>query len=106
MKLINTAFRENEEISWQDLENLLKEGIYEEEFLVLSDSKHPDYVQIAEINGDFVVKVRLYMEDNKNFQHFKKHFDAAEDSIDIFKALYHDEALSYDDWEDISDQFN
>lgn len=45
------------------------------------------------------------MQDNENFHHFRAFFDAAEDSTSIFKVFYHDEALDYDDWEDVTDEF-
>lgn len=106
MKIITTAYRENETISWQDLEHFLQENVYEEDFLVLADTKHPDYVQIAEIDDVFVLEVRLYMADNQSFQHFRKYIDSVEKSINVFKIFYHDEAMDFDDWEDVSSEFD
>ena len=60
MKRINTAYRNEEPISLEDLKDFLQGSIYEEEFIVLIDDKSPDYMQMAEQGDTFVLEVRLH----------------------------------------------
>lgn len=106
MKVISTEFRDEEPISWEDLELFLQEGIFEEDFLVLSDTSRPDYIQTARLEDNFVVEIRIYEENQQNFKHLRTFVDVPEDCMDVFKDFYHD--IPYDNpyWEDITDEYN
>ena len=39
MKLVNTQFRTEESLTWDEIKELITTGIYEEDFIVLFDEK-------------------------------------------------------------------
>ena len=67
MKLVNTQFRTEESLTWDEIKELITTGIYEEDFIVLFDEKSENYVQMAEDEQSFVVESRVY--DGGNFTH-------------------------------------
>lgn len=116
MKVIRTAHKEEREASWEEIENFLQEGIYQDIFLTLYDTKHPNFICIEEMGDRYMAEIRLYKGDKQHFQQFRKYFNVAEDSVEVFKAFFHEDskdiiraffnnkAFVYQDWEDITDE--
>ncbi|AWL78733.1 hypothetical protein [Capnocytophaga canimorsus] len=110
MKIISTEFRDQEAISWENLKDFLNKSIYEEGFVVLSDDKQPNYIQMAEIETEngwkWGLEVRLYQSD-AIFQHFRRFFNSPEEAIPVFKVIYYDENFDYNEpnWKDVTNEF-
>ena len=43
MKIVNTQFRTEEPLTWDEIKELITTGIYEEDFIVLFDKKSKNY---------------------------------------------------------------
>ena len=69
MKIVNTQFRTEEPLTWDEIKELITTGIYEEDFIVLFDKKTKNYIQMAEDEKGFVVESRAY--DEGSFTHYR-----------------------------------
>ncbi|MDO5105601.1 hypothetical protein [Capnocytophaga sp.] len=103
MKRIDTAYRNEEPISLEALKDFLQEGIYEEDFIVLTDDKSPDYMQMAEQGDTFVLEVRLHT--SSGFRHFRSFWDAAEETTPLFVTFYNNQPLDFEQWEEVTQEF-
>jgi len=88
MKIVNTQFRTEEPLTWDEIKELITTGIYEEDFIVLFDKKSENYVQMAEDEQSFVVESRVY--DGGSFTHYRTFVEEPEAALSFFlKNFYY-----------------
>ena len=103
MKIVNTQFRTDELLTWDEIKELITTGIYEEDFIVLFDEKSENYVQMAEDEKGFVVESRVY--DEGSFTHYRTFVEEPEAAIPFFEKYFNDESIDFSAWENVTDEF-
>ena len=103
MKIVNTQIRTDESLTWDEIKELITTGIYEEDFIVLSDKKSKNYVQMAEYEQSFLVESRVH--DGGNFTHYRTFVEEPEAAIPFFEKYFNDKSIDFSAWENVTAEF-
>lgn len=103
MKVVDTQFRSEEALPWEEIVDLITSGIYEEDFIVLLDKKQTNYIQMAEDENGFVIESREYQGDE--FTHYRTYVDEPEQAVPFFEKYYNDEKIDFSTWNDVTSEF-
>lgn len=103
MKLVNTQLRNEEALTWEEVKEIILDGIYAEEFIVLHTKSEKGYIQMAEDEKGFVIEIRIY--NGENFIHYRTFVEELESAILPFESYFDDKEYDYSFWEDVTEEF-